>query len=271
MNSRQVVQLSGCLLLLQVASAYRAPQALSSSSSSNQSYSDASSPSNYQTPLHYQIEEQLDESLACWKGTYDSSGTIVNSNDNIDWLVELIEENKGALKGPQIAPNAPCLTPIYNDQCVPETVPALENNLNGSLCPTVTGSEKAETSANPIVDNLPIDHGLMSVYTTKENSSGCTFVNRSINGPQRCYEPGAKSAQQISVPQQNNTARNIALENSGESAKTSEQSLRASQQKYAMFHAIGGEKTYSQPSSTFVQDYQIPTTVSSFAFSRPRR
>nr|XP_012229755.1 PREDICTED: uncharacterized protein LOC105676443 [Linepithema humile] len=230
----------------QVASTYRVPQALSSSSSSNQSYSDASSPLNYQTPLHYQIEEQLDESLACWKGTYDSSGTIVNSNDNIDWLVELIEvieENKGALKEPQIASNAPCLTPIYNDQCVSETVSTLENNLNGSSCPDMR-SEKPETclsttNANPIVDNLPIDDGLMSVYTTKENSSGCTFVNRSINGLQRYYESSVKSAQ-ANVSQQD-TLHNIALENEG------------------------------SPSSTFVRDYQIPTTVCSSASSRPRR
>lgn len=251
------------------------PQALSSSSSSNQSYSDASSPSNYQTPLHCQIEEQLDESLACWKGTYDSSGTIVNSNDNIDWLVELIEvieENKGALREPQVASNAPCLAPIYNDRCVSDTVSALENN--GSSCPDVVRGEKPESTrlstanANPIVPTLPIDDGLMSVYTIKENSSGCAFVNRSTNGPQRCYQPSVKSAQVDAS--RRDTSHDVASKSEG-SARTSERSLRASQEKYAMFRANGGEKTCNQSSSTYAQDYQIPTTVCSSASSRPRR
>ncbi|XP_011862150.1 PREDICTED: uncharacterized protein LOC105558839 [Vollenhovia emeryi] len=271
----------------QVASTYRV-QALSSSSSSNQSDSDVSSPSNYQAPLNYQTEDQLGESLSSWKGIYDSSGTIVNSSDTIDCallqLVEqVIEEDKQskALKEPQVASNAPCFSSVYNDRCV--SVRTLGSDLNPASreCPArAMRSEKLEAcldipNANTIqVDGLPIDGSLVSVYASKGSTGGCAYVNRAVNAAD--MEPryyGPKNGGRVNVmPQRNdaNTLHEIGL--TGETpAKASEQNLRASQEKYAMFHAAGGEKRYDQPPMFVPSDYQIPTMVSSFVSSRPQR
>ncbi|XP_071561833.1 uncharacterized protein [Temnothorax nylanderi] len=278
----------------QVASSYRVPRALSSSSSSNQSYSDVSSPSNYQTPLNYQNEEQLGESLSGWKGVYDSSGsstvTIVNSNDTIDLLQlveQVIEEDKQSktLKEPQVASNAPSFSSAYNDQCV--SVRTLRSDLNPASreCPASgMRSEKLEAclgvlNANSIqVGGLPIDGSLVSVYASKGSTGGCAIVNRAVNGHSadmepRYYEPNVKNGGQVNIlPQHDaNTLHEIGLANET-SAKTSEQNLRASQEKYTMFHAAGGEKRYDQPPSMFVpSDYEIPTMVSSFVSSHSQR
>ncbi|XP_077262945.1 uncharacterized protein LOC143897867 [Temnothorax americanus] len=278
----------------QVASSYRVPRALSSSSSSNQSYSDVSSPSNYQTPLNYQNEEQLGESLSGWKGVYDSSGsstvTIVNSSDTIDLLQlveQVIEEDKQSktLKEPQVASNAPSFSSAYNDQCV--SVRALRSDPNPASrkCPASgMRSEKLEAclgvlNANSIqVGGLPIDGSLVSVYASKGSTGGCAIVNRAVNGHSadiepRYYEPNVKNGGQVNiVPQHDaNTLHGVGLANET-SAKTSEQNLRASREKYTMFHAAGGEKKYDQPPSMFVpSDYEIPTMVSSFVPSRPQR
>ncbi|XP_024873087.1 uncharacterized protein LOC112455422 [Temnothorax curvispinosus] len=278
----------------QVASSYRVPRALSSSSSSNQSYSDVSSPSNYQTPLSYQNEEQLGESLSGWKGVYDSSGsstvTIVNSSDTIDLLQlveQVIEEDKQSktLKEPQVASNAPSFSSAYNNQCV--SVRTLRSDLNPASreCPASSmRSDKLEAclgvpNANSIqVGGLPIDGSLVSVYASKGSTGGCAIVNRAVNGHSvdiepRYYEPNVKNGGQVNiVPQHDaNTLHEIGLANET-SAKTSEQNLRASQEKYTMFHTAGGEKRYDQSPSMFVpSDYEIPTMVSSFVPSHPQR
>lgn len=276
---------------MQLTSTYRVPQALSSSSSSNQSYSDVSSPSNYQTPLNYRTEEQLGESLSGWRGIYDSSGTIVNSSDTIDCallqLVEqVIEEDKQRkVKEPQVASNAPCFS-SYNDRCV--SVRTLSSDLNpGELqCPANDmRSVKLETglglpSMNSIqVDGLPIDGSLVSVYASKGNTGGCAFVSReSMNGhatdvKSRYYELDTKNGGQVNVVPQHdaNTLHEIGLIDET-SAKTSKQNSCASQEKYTMFHIAGEEKRYDQPPSMFVPtDYQIPTVVSSFVPNKPQR
>jgi len=288
MNSCQVIQLIG-RLFSQVASTYRAPQTLSSSSSSNQSYSDVSSPSNYQTPLNYQTEEQLGESLSGWKGIYESSGTIV-SDDTIDCallqLVEqVIEEDKQnkALKEPQVISNA--FSSSYNDRCM--SVRTLENNLNPVLheCSTSSmRSEKLETclgipNANSIqIGSLPIDGDLVSVYASKGNTGGCAFVNRAVNGhatdmKPKYYESHVKNNRvNTSIMSQHdaNTLHEIRLTDEI-SGKTSEENLRSSQEKYTTFHVAGGEKRYDQSSMFVPSDYQIPTMVSSFVSSRPQR
>lgn len=278
---------------MQVASTYRAPQALSSSSSSNQSYSDVSSPSNYQTPLNYQTEEQLGESLSGWRGIYDSSGTIVNSSDTIDCallqLVEqVIEEDKQskALKEPQVASNAPCFSLSYNDRCV--SVRTLGSDLNPVKSRECSANDmrsvKLETglgipNVNSIqVDGLPIDSSLVSVYASKGNTGGCAFVNRAVNGhaadmESRYYKSDAKNGGQVNVVPQHdaNALHEIGLTDET-SAKASKQNLCASQEKYTMYHIAGEEKRYDQPSSMFVPtDYQIPTVVSSFVPSHPQR
>ncbi|XP_012532836.1 uncharacterized protein LOC105834709 [Monomorium pharaonis] len=282
----------------QIAStAYRVPQALSSSSSSNQSYSDVSSPLNYQTSLNYQTEEQLGESLSDWKTVYDSSGTIVNSTDTIDCallqLVEqIIEEDKQGktLKELQIASDAPCFSSAYNDGWA--SVRTLGSDLNPvSREGSANGmrGEKLETcclgipNGNPIqAAGLPIDDGLVSVYASKGNTGGCAFVSHATNGhatdmEPRYYEPSAKNGQVSAsiVPQQDASTLHsetvVGLTNET-SAKTSEQNLPAPREKYTMFHAVGEEKRYDQPSSIFVPgDYQIPTMVSSFVSGGPRR
>lgn len=267
---------------MQLSSTYRVPQALSSSSSSNQSYSDVSSPSNYQTPLNYQTEEELGESLSGWKGIYDSSGTIVNSSDTIDCALlqlieQVIEEDKQskALKEPQVASNAPCFSPAFNDQCV--SVRRSDLSPASRECPANgMRSEKLEAclgipNANSIqVDGLPIDGTLVSVYANKRSTGGCAFVNRAVNGHAAdmgpsYYEP--KNDGQINIVPRHD----IGLIDET-AAKTSEQNLGASQEKYMMFHAASGEKRYDQPPSMFVPgDYQIPTMVSSFVSSHPQR
>lgn len=252
------------------------PQALSSLSSSNQSYGDASSPSNYQTPLNYQIEEHLGDcfdALSGWKETYDSSGTIVNSSDTIDCallqLVEqVIEEDKQrkALKEPQIASSAPYFP--YNNQCVPART--LQSNPNPVECTSndLALSNKQEncslsmSNTNPMVRSL-MDGSLVSVYTTKEGTGGCTFVNRAVNGhalspEQRYYEPGVKDAQ-VDVSQHNTLCNIGGLTVPERPARNPEnQNL---------------EKRYNQPSAMYVpNDYQIPTMVSSFVPpNRPQR
>lgn len=261
------------------------PQALSSSSSSNQSYSDVSSPSNYQTALNYQIEEQLGESLSGWKGTYDSSGTIVNSTDTIDCALlelelveEIIEEDKQG-KEPQVASNAPCFSSAYNDRCV--SVRTLGSDLNTASreCPASgMRSENVETclsmpNANSILPS--IDGDLVSVYASKGSTGGFTFVNRAVNSHTtdmklRYYEP----KNQVNVVSQHDahTLHEIELSEKRSAKPQDEQNLRASQEKYAMFHATAGEKRYDQPLSMSVpSDYQIPTMVSSFVSSRPQR
>ncbi|XP_014478904.1 PREDICTED: uncharacterized protein LOC106746629 [Dinoponera quadriceps] len=276
----------------QVTPTYRVPQALSSSSSSNQSYGDASSPSNYQTPLNYQIEEQLGDcfdALSGWKETYDSSGTIVNSSDTIDCallqLVEqVIEEDKQrkALKEPQIASNAPCFPSTYNGLCAPPRT--LQQN-NPAECAAKDKPENCGLSmpnTNPMVRSL-MDGSLVSVYTTKEGTGGCTFVKRALNGhvqiappEQRYYEPSVKVDTQLDVSQQHNTLCNIGGLNGaseGSAGSPDSQNLRTSQDKYALIHPADDEKRYGQPSAMYApSDYQIPTMVSSFVPpSRPQR
>lgn len=264
----------------QVASTYRVPQALlsSSSSSSNRSYSDVSSPLNYQTPLNYQLEDQLDETLSDWN-TYDSSGTIVNSSDTIE-LLQLVEQvieednqRKESLKEPQVASNAPCFSLGYNDRIcvVPPVRGTLENNLERG-CRDVRKSEKSICfNASHSINNP------MSVYTSKQNTSGGTLVNCTpVNGQatsslqQRYYEPNVKN-DQVNVSTCHNTLHNIAALNDNE--KMPEQN--ASREKYEMIRAniSNGEKRYNQASSIFVtNDYQIPTMVfSSFIPNRPQR
>ncbi|XP_032668801.1 uncharacterized protein LOC116842994 [Odontomachus brunneus] len=260
----------------QVASTYRVPQALSSSSSSNQSYGDASSPSNYQTPLNYQIEEHLGDRfdvLSGWKETYDSSGTIVNSSDTIDCallqLVEqVIEEDKQrkTLKEPQIASSAPYFPSTYSNQCIPART--LQSNSAECTSSNLALSNKPENcglsmpNTNPMVRSL-MDGSLVSVYTTKEGTGGCTFVNRAVNGhttiqEQRYYEPGVKSAQ-VDVSQ-HNTLCNIG------GLIGPERSVRNPENQNL-------ERRYNQPSAMYVpNDYQIPTMVSSFVPpNRPQR
>ncbi|XP_066587947.1 uncharacterized protein [Prorops nasuta] len=83
----------------QIPSVYRVPQGLSSSSSSNQSYGDTPSPSNYQNCLNPQIEEQFSEkfdALTDWRINYNSSGTVINSCETVYPIdsseLELVEE-----------------------------------------------------------------------------------------------------------------------------------------------------------------------------------
>ncbi|KYN30858.1 NF-kappa-B inhibitor zeta [Trachymyrmex septentrionalis] len=274
----------------QVASTYRVPQTLSSSSSSNQSYSDVSSP-NYQTSLNYQTEEQLGESLSGWKGIYESSGTIVNSSDTIDCallqLVEqVIEEDKQgkALKEPQVVSNTSCFSSAYNDRCV--SVQTLGSDVNpvSRECPgSGMRSEKLEACLGiPNTDSiqvgdLPINSDLVSVYASKGSTGGCAFVNRAVNGhatnmEPRYYEPHAKNSQvNTSVVSQHDANTLLGLTDET-SVKTSEPNLRTSQEEYTIFHAADGEKRYDQPPSVFVpSDYQIPTMVSSFVPNHSQR
>ncbi|XP_070163962.1 uncharacterized protein [Polyergus mexicanus] len=262
----------------QVASTYRVPQALlsSSSSSSNQSYSDVSSPLNYQTPLNYQLEEQLGETLSDWTGTYDSSGTIVNSSDTIDCaLLQLVEQvieedkqRKESLKKPQVASNAPCFSSSYNDRCVPPIRETLKNNLERE-CPAsdARNSEKpiclSVLNANPISD-------LMSVYTNKRSTSGGTLVNCAVESRSETTRSLDQGYYEASVKNRQVDVSNIASNDNERSAKMTEQN--ASRKKYAMFRT-NGEKRYNQASSTFVpNNYQIPPMVfSSFVSSRPQR
>lgn len=248
----------------------------------------SASPSNYQTSLSYQTEEELGESLSGWKGIYDSSsGTIVNSNDTIDsTLFQILDQlNEGEIKvpkEPQVASNAPCFSSAYNDRCV--SVQTLGTDLNSAShdCPTASSmrSEKLEaclgipSTSSIQVGDLPIDGSLVSVYANKTGTGGCAYVNRAMNGhaagmEPRYYEPSVKNGAQVSVVLQHN---GNALTNETPAQKTSEQNR--SQEKYAIYHTAGEEKRYEQPSSTalFVpSDYQIPTMVSSFVPSRPQR
>ncbi|XP_050448398.1 uncharacterized protein LOC126849959 [Cataglyphis hispanica] len=269
----------------QVASSYRVPQALlsSSSSSSNQSYSDVSSPSNYQTPLNYQLEEQLGETLSDWRGTYDSSGTIINSSDTIDCaLLQLVEQvieedkqRKESLKEPQIALNAPCFSSSYNDRCIPSVRGTLENNLERECLASDAQKSEKPTCLNVLNVN-PISN-LMSVYTNKQSTSGGTLVNCAVDGSQvspslkRYYETSVKNPQ-VDVTTCHNTLHNITLNDNEKSVKMIEQN--APQEKYGMFRAVSnGEKRYNQASSTLVpNNYQIPPMVfSSFVSNRPQR
>lgn len=268
---------------------YRVPQALSSSSSSNQSYGDASSPSNYQASLHYQVEEQLGNCLQLlpgWKESYDSSGTIVNSSDTIDLLAlveQVIEEDKQRktqVKEPQIASSDPCFSSSYNDQCVP--VQTLTNGLtlvSRECSPGDVQSDEADTclgapNANPMLSNL-IDGNLMSVYASKESMSGYNFTSRPINShaispEQRYYEPSVKNVSQVNVSQ-HNVLRNLGLNNE-RSARVLEQNSCTLQDKYTLLHTADTENGYNQPSSTFVpNNYQIPTMVSSYVSKPPQR
>ncbi|XP_044586895.1 putative uncharacterized protein DDB_G0282133 isoform X1 [Cotesia glomerata] len=64
---------------------WRVPTSFSSSSSSNHSFGDTSSPSNYQQSLDLRVKDQLEFEFADfspWYGNCESSSTIVNSTDN---------------------------------------------------------------------------------------------------------------------------------------------------------------------------------------------
>lgn len=245
-----------------------------------------SSPLNYQTPLNYQLEEQLGETLSGWRGPYDSSGTIVNSSDTIDnALLQLVEQvieedkqRKESLKEPQVASHTPCFSSSYNNRCVPPMRETLENNLERE-CPVTSDERKSKKSmcldvlngqANPIGN-------LMSVYTNRQNTSGGTLVNCTVNGQaptsleQRYYETSVKNPQ-VDVSTCHSTLHNIALNGNERPAKMSE-SNGVPQERYAMPRAISnGEKRYNQASSTFVSnDYQIPTMVFSSFTSNPQR
>ncbi|XP_011635082.1 uncharacterized protein LOC105425832 isoform X1 [Pogonomyrmex barbatus] len=283
----------------QVASTYRMQQVMSSSSSSNQSYNDVPSPSNYHTPLNYQIVEQLVKSLSedpC------SSETIVNSSDATDefsnssklchqlfhsvpLMDQMLEENgqiegHEALKESQITSIPPYL-PFYNEQSV-QTLGSDLNSVSREYSASTMRNEKPEaclgiSNADPIqVGNLPINGELLSVYANKGSNGGCTYVNRAVNGyatamEPKYYESIPKNGQVNIVPHNGNTLLEIGLSNET-SVKTSEQNLPASQEKYPMFHAIDEDKTYNQLQSTFVfSDYQIPTMVSSFVPNPPPR
>lgn len=256
----------------------------SSSSSSNQSYGDASSPLNYQTPVSYQQEEQLGECLSDWRSsTYDSSGTIVNSSDDIDMLQlveQIIEEDEQcnkALGEPQLASSAPCFSSACcGNRCASMREPLASNprpHRERATMTTITNADKPEVRLNvptpandpDVIGDLSIDGGLVSVYTNKENTGRCTFVSRTIetshhHEPRYYQEPAMK----VNLTQQNGLHA---------SARTSERNPRTSQdRRYAVFH--GGERRFVQPSSSraFVPaDYQIPTMVSSFVSGNPQR
>ncbi|KAL0103219.1 hypothetical protein PUN28_017507 [Cardiocondyla obscurior] len=275
----------------QVVLKYRVSQPLSSSPSPS-SYSDVSSPSNYQTSLNYQTEEELGESLSGWKGIYDSSGTIVNSSDTIDCtLLQLVDEvikedDKQALKGPQVGSNAACFSSTYNDRCVP--MRTLGNDLNSAPRePPENGmrNEKLETclgipiassiQINPSDPGLAIDASLVSVYASKRNTGGCAFVNRTANGLATDMEPKyfePKTDNQVNIVPQHNVSPLQEIRLTDETSAKTCKDLYASQEKYPLFHAADGEKRYDDQPPMFVPgDYQIPTMVSSFVPSRPQR
>ena len=260
----------------QVALPYRVPQAFSSSSSSNQSYSDVASPLNYQTSLSYQYEEQLNElrSLSGW--SYDSSGTIVNSdtNETLQLVEQIIEEERKELKEfkePQVASNAPSFSSNYNNRRVePPVRGTLENNPERE-CPA--SDARNEKPICPSVLNAIPNNSLMSVYTSKQNTSGGTLVNCTVNGQatsvldaQRYYETSVKNPQVDVTTTCYGTLYNIALiSNNG---NMSEQN--ASRE---MFRVVSnGEKRYNQAPSTFLpDDFQKPSVPSSFTSNRRQR
>ncbi|KMQ92521.1 nf-kappa-b inhibitor zeta [Lasius niger] len=259
-----------------VALPYRVPQAFSSSSSSNQSYSDVASPLNYQTSLSYQYEEQLNElrSLSGW--SYDSSGTIVNSdtNETLQLVEQIIEEERKELKEfkePQVASNAPSFSSNYNNRRVePPVRGTLENNPERE-CPA--SDARNEKPICPSVLNAIPNNSLMSVYTSKQNTSGGTLVNCTVNGQatsvldaQRYYETSVKNPQVDVTTTCYGTLYNIALiSNNG---NMSEQN--ASRE---MFRVVSnGEKRYNQAPSTFLpDDFQKPSVPSSFTSNRRQR
>ncbi|EFN79251.1 uncharacterized protein LOC105187954 [Harpegnathos saltator] len=275
----------------QVASTYRVPQALSSSSSSNQSYGDASSPCNYQVPLSYQAEEQLDDcfdALSGWKESYDSSGTIANSSETIDcdtndllqMVEQMIEQDKQqeVLKEPQIASNAPYFPSTYATQCVPARTSHTNPNPTECTSNELGRASKPENSglgmsnANPMVHSL-IDGSLVSVYTMKEGTGGYTFVNRAVDGhaigsEQRYYEPVVKAAQY-----DNGLCSIAGLNTPDSSTKNRGSPGLCTSQKYALPHVTDGDERYNHSSTMYMpSDYQIPTMVSSFvSASRPQR
>lgn len=74
---------------------FRSCQGFSSSSSSNQSYCETPSPSNYQSPLDQRSEDQLDDgfnSFAYWQKNGESSSTIIGNNTTE--LIDAIDSNE---------------------------------------------------------------------------------------------------------------------------------------------------------------------------------
>lgn len=240
------------------------------------------SPLNYQTSLSYQYEEQLSElqSLSGW--SCDSSGTIVNSETNelLQFVEQIIEEETiidkqrkelKELKEPQVASNAPSFSSNYNNRCVePPVRGTLENNPERE-CPASDALN--EKPICPSVLNAIPNNSLMSIYTNKQNTSGGTLVNCTVNGQatssldaQRYYETSVKNPQVDVTTTCYDTLYNIALiSNNG---NMSEQN--ASQE---MFRVVSnGEKRYNQAPSTFVpDDFQKPSVPSSFTSNRRQR
>lgn len=268
------------------------PQTLFSSSSSNQSCSNSSSPSNYPTSLNYQIEAQL---CGCVKSlpmerNHNSSSTIVNSNDTIDcsWLSfmeEVIEKDKQCK--PLLKVERSSTHPVvssqfssnYNEPCV--SVGMHENNVNSAS--NSMRNDKTATSClnmlntNAVVGNFSqIDHSLLPVYETREGNGNCGFVDQHDNGQvinsARTYHE--RNMKNISVnASQQNTLHDINLNDNKSMAKNTEQGgSRTTQGEYLTYYDPGRENRYNQLSSTFIPNgYQVPTMVSTYISNRSRR
>lgn len=193
-------------------------------------------------------------------------------------MEEIIEEDKQG-KEPQVASNAPCFSSVYNDQCMSVRMLGSDLNTASRECPANgMRSEKLEASlgmpnANSILPSINGD--LVSVYASKGSTGGYAYVNRAVNSHTTDMEPRYyKPKNQVNIVSQHDahTLHEIELSDKRSAKTQDEQNLRASQEKYAMFHAAGGEKRYDQSPTMFVpSDYQIPTMVSSFVSSRPQR
>lgn len=244
----------------QITPAYRVPQALLSSSSSNQSsasnqsYSDVSSPLNYQTPQNYQFANFSD--ILC---NGDSSRTI-NETDELQLIEEVIkEEGERAelLTKSQVTSNIPHFSPSYNK---------LEHEY-----PASNTQNKSIYSVHEIpIDNFRTDYtNMLNVNSDKElDSPNYCMLNKCVPSNlypnQTCYDTSIKNPQ-VDVARYT-TFPNIVLNDNGGSVKMSEQN---SSQK--MSQATFNEKNQASSSIFAPTNFQTPTTVPSLSASNRHR
>ncbi|XP_029168491.1 LOW QUALITY PROTEIN: probable serine/threonine-protein kinase clkA [Nylanderia fulva] len=253
----------------QVAPTYRVPQALLSSSSSNQSspsnqsYSDVFSPLNHQTSPNFQLEDQFE--ILC---SGDSSGTINETELNlIDQVIkdqalndrvikELKNNERNELKNlekSEVTHNIPHFSSSYN-------------NLKHEYLASNTQSEPMRFAQTSFLNNR----------TSYVNM--CTSAGKEVNSPNYCMPNKCVPPNLYSLSFSNQTCYNTNIENpqidvlkyrdnfSNTVVNNNERPVRAKLiQK--MFHATSNEENRA-PTYEF-NNFRVPKTVSSS--TPPRR
>ncbi|XP_074101462.1 uncharacterized protein LOC141529024 isoform X2 [Cotesia typhae] len=265
---------------------WRVPTSFSSSSSSNHSFGDTSSPSNYQHSLDLRVEDQLEFEFADfspWYGNCESSSTIVNSNDHPDDIdpFGVLNDNIQVVLNVVTPPDSKTASPSALDQKRRYDLNENKNDLcsvpnNGGINLGNTASLIA-SAQNDLNADFNKSH-VVSSYNITQN----IYQENLMNTEEEMNFEDELERHLLSSFGENNIHNNKHY--SHESLSTSG-SVNNYSPEYNDFSSMYGTENQSSPSvgeqcfnnswssqqNIPFNDFQIPETVSSFRHNRYRR